>query len=254
MTATVSADTVRAYWMPGCSSCLRMKEFLESSGVAYEEINVVEDPSGLEVLKAHNVFVPAVVKGDIAVAGLDLVRIAELIGAEYAPPPMLPPATLRARHARVIDALTTMIGQVSDADLAWQLPDRPRTLGQLSGHAGTIMRTFLDAHDTGKLLYTWARPPREMFTTREIIDWALETQDLFERWWSDYGFDDPFDGIINTHWGHRTLHEVLERSTWHPAQHTRQVAYFLEYFGVDPVGKLQAEDLAGLPLPERVHA
>jgi len=46
------------------------------------------------------------------------------------------------------------------------------------------------------------------------------------------------------------LHELLERSTWHSAQHARQLMYILERYGISPNGPLVEKDLAGLPLPE----
>jgi len=46
------------------------------------------------------------------------------------------------------------------------------------------------------------------------------------------------------------MHQLFERSTWHSAQHTRQLTAVLERFGIEPNGRLSAEDLAGLPLPE----
>ncbi len=76
---------------------------------------------------------------------------------------------------------------------------------------------------------------------------------MLDAWWQKIGYDDPLDRVVETQWGHRTLHEVLERAVWHPAQHTRQVALFLERLGIEPDGPLTPEDLAGLPLPERVH-
>jgi hypothetical protein len=46
------------------------------------------------------------------------------------------------------------------------------------------------------------------------------------------------------------IHVLLERSTWHSAQHARQLAAVLERFGIEPDGRLTAEDLDGLPLPK----
>jgi hypothetical protein len=43
---------------------------------------------------------------------------------------------------------------------------------------------------------------------------------------------------------------LFERSTWHCAQHARQLAAVLERFGIEPDGRLTKQDLAGLPLPE----
>jgi hypothetical protein len=46
------------------------------------------------------------------------------------------------------------------------------------------------------------------------------------------------------------MHQLLERSTWHSAQHVRQLIAVLERFGIEPAGRLIAADFAGLPLPE----
>jgi hypothetical protein len=45
------------------------------------------------------------------------------------------------------------------------------------------------------------------------------------------------------------MHQLLERSTWHSAQHTRQLIAVLERFNIEPDGRLTPEDLDGLPLP-----
>jgi hypothetical protein len=45
---------------------------------------------------------------------------------------------------------------------------------------------------------------------------------------------------------------LFERSTWHSAQHARQLLAVLDRLGIEPDGRLTKEDLAGLPLPERL--
>jgi arsenate reductase-like glutaredoxin family protein len=35
---------ITVYWQPGCTSCLKTKEFLRSHGVVFESVNVREDP------------------------------------------------------------------------------------------------------------------------------------------------------------------------------------------------------------------
>jgi arsenate reductase-like glutaredoxin family protein len=42
-----AAERVRVFWQPGCSSCLRAKEFLTKNGVDYESINVHGNPANL---------------------------------------------------------------------------------------------------------------------------------------------------------------------------------------------------------------
>ena len=46
-----TAGRVRVFWQPGCTSCLRTKEFLTNNGVDYESINVHGNPQGMEELR-----------------------------------------------------------------------------------------------------------------------------------------------------------------------------------------------------------
>jgi hypothetical protein len=55
---------------------------------------------------------------------------------------------------------------------------------------------------------------------------------------------------VKTYYGNRPLHELLERTVWHSAQHARQIIAVLEGFGIKPNGPLMAEDYKGLPLPK----
>jgi len=42
----LETQRVKVFWQPGCTSCLRTKEFLTKSGVDYESINVHATPPG----------------------------------------------------------------------------------------------------------------------------------------------------------------------------------------------------------------
>ena len=60
-----TADRVRVFWQPGCTSCLRTKEFLTRHGVDYESINVHGNAQGMEELRKLGVrSVPVVARGD----------------------------------------------------------------------------------------------------------------------------------------------------------------------------------------------
>ena len=41
--SSTEASVIKAYWQPGCTSCLRMKEFLTKHGVPFVSVNVLED-------------------------------------------------------------------------------------------------------------------------------------------------------------------------------------------------------------------
>ena len=70
------------------------------------------------------------------------------------------------------------------------------------------------------------------------------------RWWSAYP-DHSCQAGMETYFGEHPVHVVLERTVWHPAQHTRQLMLILETLGLSPDRPLSAADLAGLPLPEK---
>ena len=55
---------------------------------------------------------------------------------------------------------------------------------------------------------------------------------------------------VETYYGRRTMHEVLERTTWHAAQHARQLVLMLEAHGIAADRPLTPADLAGLPMPD----
>ena len=58
------ASVIKAYWQPGCTSCLRMKEFLTKHGVAFVSVNVLEDKDAFAELTALGIrSVPIVRRG-----------------------------------------------------------------------------------------------------------------------------------------------------------------------------------------------
>jgi hypothetical protein len=70
-----------------------------------------------------------------------------------------------------------------------------------------------------------------------------------DNWWQSLE-DKSCRQKVKTFYGTPPMHQLFERSTWHSAQHARQLIAVLERFGIEPDGALSAEDLAGLPLPE----
>ena len=72
-----------------------------------------------------------------------------------------------------------------------------------------------------------------------------------EQWWDGLA-DRSCEEKLRTYYGIQPMHQVFERSTWHSAQHARQLIAVLERFGIEPDGRLTTDDLAGLPLPERL--
>lgn len=251
------SETVEVYWRPGCSSCLRLKEFMEKSGVQYEEINLIAHPERSEKIDRLGVKSPCVVVGEEFVPGLDLAGIAKLINIDYEPPKILPPGELRDRYQVIAAALTSITGQIPADQLDYAFSERPdRNMRGLVVHAGVVMRKFLESYDTNELDDETTGPLDlcEHGSTAELVEYTQTTQEMFEDWWKRYGHDDPFEQVLETIWGHRTLLEAFERGVWHTAHHTRQLIHFVETLGITPDAPLSKETLEGLPIPDRVVA
>jgi hypothetical protein len=229
-----------------------MKEFVEKTGLPYTAINVDEDAAGAAKLKDKGMRVPAMCIGDECVNGVHLETVAKVLGVPYEPPVMLEPAALVEKYRVVTDALCRYIAQVTPEAASFKLPKRDRDLIQVAGHAGMVMRYFLGKYEDEAYDRFFDDLEPGLRDPAELIEYVRETRARFETWWEQDGSFDPLDTVITVYWGPRTLHEALEREVWHTAQHTRQVMLMLESVGITPDTPLTADDLAGLPLPDRV--
>src|SRR5260221_2105835 len=81
MDTETKIETLRVYWRPGCSSCVRIKEFLTGLGVKYESINVSATPQAMDELREMGVrTVPVVARGKEFVFAQELADVSEFIG------------------------------------------------------------------------------------------------------------------------------------------------------------------------------
>ena len=177
---------------------------------------------------------------------------------EMTTPDALDPAELHRRYDSITTVTAGLIARLGADALEYKSPDRDRTMRQLALHASTIMRGFVAAEETNVFTdgYEFVSPELAVSATAEqILAVLAETRAVFEKWWEQVGFDDPFDRILESPWGTWTLHEALERAVWHTTQHTRQLEYFvLDTLLLGPAPRLSDELLAGLPLPQGIHA
>src|SRR5687768_17407997 len=74
-------EALKVYWRPGCSSCVRVKEFLSGLGVDYESVNVSARPEAMQELAALGVrTVPVVSRGSEFVFAQELADVSVFIG------------------------------------------------------------------------------------------------------------------------------------------------------------------------------
>ncbi len=90
-----------------------------------------------------------------------------------------------------------------------------------------------------------------MTRAEEISNTGEELRRSLLDWWNRQGHKLP--SKVKTYYGERTAISVLERTTWHAAQHCRQLQAVVENCGIEPDGALGDAELQGLPLPENIY-
>jgi hypothetical protein len=194
--------------------------------------------------------------GDDCVSVVDLRGISKMIGLTYQERRMLSPEQLYQRLLIVLDATCRYCLQVPPEKLTHSQLDRPnRTFRSLGIHAIQMAAAFLDSIETGRVDLKGRPLPEgaaESWAGSQIADFGREIRNEVSAWWAATGRSLPMDRPIENNWGITTLHQTMERQTWHAAQHCRQLIMFLDQLGVEPNGRLTSRDLEGLPLPENV--
>ena len=201
--------------------------------------------------------VPVVARGDQFVFGQNLEDVAEFVGLQggtgHTP---LPPDVLIGKWLNVLRAAQRYLRQMPDARLNELVIDnRPRSIRLMGHHVFRIGEAYLETAVDGVEYATQLAnvPPKDgTFTTgEEIARYGDTVIARLEKWWKELS-DKSCQQKVKTFFGMQPLHLLYERSTWHSAQHTRQLAAVLERFNIAPDKPLTKENLAGLPLPERL--
>jgi len=247
---------LKVYWQPGCSSCLKTKEFLLDHGIRFESVNVLEDENGFAELQELGVrLVPIVARGNDWANGAVFRDVARVAGFEWVGHDMLPPADMMARLNGILAGARRFSVQLPDTELDTLLPDRPRSYRELAYHIFQIPEVFLNRVEHGAR-YTYealvSKLPPEMAAKEDLLDYADAVIGRLDNWWENGGADTDFTQPGRVYYGEVSLHEVLERTCWHSGQHSRQLMLVLEKLGLAPDGPLADDAFAGLPMPRNV--
>ncbi len=245
-------DPLRVYWRQGCSSCVKVKEYLAELGVAFESIDVGARPQAMAELREMGVrTVPIVARGREFVFAQALEDVSRFIGREFRAH-YLPPGVLMEKWLRVLGAAQRHVLQIPGEHLLERAtPGRDRSLRDLAYHVYQIPDAFLEAVENGvedlTSVYN-APPPPKVKSVAQICAYGKSVSRRLEVWWASLP-DKSCRQTVKTYYGERPLHELLERCTWHSAQHARQIISVLERFGITADEPLTAQDYAGLPMP-----
>ena len=218
---------------------------------------MLNDSGGRERLLALGVRnVPVVAKGDQFVFGQNLEDVAEFVGLHGTGHTPLAPEQLIKKWVNVLRSAQRYIRQIpKDRINERVIPNRDRSIRLLSHHLFRIGEAFLETAVAGvEYAVQLANvPPKDgtFMTGDEIARYGDTVIARLQKWWDGLA-DKSCRQKVKTFFGMQPIHMLFERSTWHSAQHVRQLAALLERYGIEPDGRLTAEDLAGLPLPERL--
>jgi len=246
-------NDLRVYWRPGCSSCVKVKEFLTNLGVEFESINVSARPEAMDELRTLGVrTVPVVARGKDYVFAQELADVSEFIGRKV-DFRRLPPDALYRKWQTVLAAAQRHVMQIPAEKLKERAtPGRDRSIRDLAYHVYQVPDSFLQAIENGvqdlTAVYN-APPPANVTAVAHIRDYGKGVAVRLEGWWQREGAK-AGTAKLSTYYGEQPLHHVMERCTWHSAQHARQIASVLESFGIAPKGPITADDYAGLPMPK----
>ena len=180
--------------------------------------------------------------------------VVKFLGLSEDEAPRLPPTELAGRFDRILKTTVRLVRQMPDDQLERELPNRPRSWRVLMHHVFQIPTAFLDMEATGQTLTREnlvAPPPDDMRSSESIALHGESVRRRFDDWWSS-AREESFDSLVPTYFGDTTRHEMLERTVWHTAQHSRQIASLLEQAGVEPDRPLGRAEIEGLPLTERI--
>lgn len=253
----MNENIVKVYWQPGCSSCLKTKEFLKDNGVEFKSVNVLEDKSGFEDLQRFGVkLVPVVAKGDQWANGAVFRDVAKVAGFNYSSHKMLDPKIMVDKVRSINFFAREFLEQIPEDKLDTLLPGRPRSYRQLVYHVFNIPDVFLDRVEHNKP-YTYEALlsilPKDMKTKSDLMDYGNKVYERFDKWWKRDGDKVNFDQPGNVYYGEVNLHEVLERTGWHSGQHVRQINLLLkEKLSIDPKQTLDEKIFEGLPMPKNI--
>ena len=245
-------DNLRVYWRQGCSSCVKVKEFLTGLGVEFESIDVGARPQAMDELRELGArTVPVVARGKDYVFAQALEDVSRFVGRDFVSQRLAPEALVK-KWLKLLAAARRHALQLPRERLGERAtPGRDRSIRDLAYHVYQVPEAFLEAVERGvedlTAVYN-APPPADVKTVNDIQKYGLKVSERLQRWWEKLP-DKSCRQPVKTYYGARPLHELLERCAWHSAQHARQIIAVLEGFGIAPETPLTAEDYAGLPMP-----
>ena len=216
---------------------------------------MLEDAAGraeLQRLGARSI--PVLSRGDKFVFAQNIAQVVAFLKLDEKTGPVLSPAQLVERMQRFIDAALVIIPLMPDAKLDTEVPNRPRKYRAVAHHMFRIPEALVEAAGGAFFSHGLASAvarPEDIANTAGLAAYGRGVREKVADWWQSTA-DKSAEQTVQTYYGPQKLHDVLERSTWHIAQHDRQWMMLLEMAGIAFERPLADKDFADLPMPKQV--
>ena len=215
----------------------------------------MEDAAGrAELQRIGARSIPVLSRGDKFVFAQNIAQVVAFLKLDEKAEPVLSPAQLIERMGRFIDAALVIVPLMPDAKLDQEVPNRPRPYRAVAHHMFRIPEAFVEAAGgtffSHGLAAAVARP-EDIASIAGLLAYGSGVREQVAAWWQATT-DKSCQETVQTYYGPQKLHEVLERSTWHIAQHDRQWMMLLEMAGIAFERPLGDKDFADLPMPKKV--
>ena len=198
---------------------------------------------------------PVIARGAEATLCQELGQVADFLGIELgsSEATTLSADELMTKLDLVLCATAGFARQLTHEQLRRTFGGRKnRDFRGLACHVAYVAKAFHDAARGGRLgiEYYLVRAPRHVVSGEDVARFVDDVRRDLEGWWQSSNTALPEQ--VSTYWGRRPVLGVLERTTWHAAQHCRQLEAALDLMGVEPNERLGEAELSGLPLPENI--
>jgi len=218
----------------------------------------MQDPQGrAQLLELGVRHVPVLARGRDYVFAQSLADVAKFVGLPgigYTP---LAPAALVERYVHVLHAAARYVAQFPVQALDERaIQTRDRSIRVLAHHVFRICEAFLESAVDNAFLsldsVNRGPQPGEFVASQAIAAYGEHVTLRLQAWWASTSDPAVRSREVETYYGTQKLDQLLERSTWHSAQHVRQLIAVLDRLGIEPNGRLGARDFAGLPMPNKL--
>ena len=231
---------------------MAVKHFLDTRGVAYRSVNVLEDKTAMARLASLGVrSVPVVVRGGRYVFAQYLPDVAAFLELDKGGVATLDRVELASRLLQFLQIAYKVLSETPELELARKLPGRDRSYFVVAHHVFQIAAAARRGITDGRLLDrdSLAEPPANMTTREALVVFSKEVIADTRNWPVKLAAARETDNVV-TDYGARSLAEVLHRVVSHAAQHTRQLVTWARTRGVQSQRELSPTLLEGLNVAE----